>query len=818
MEAMIEQRTIERFDRRQARVVKAMGYGDTAGAMGIAKACLRPLSIAIQKEMTKVSKIHHSSVKRDLLRTIGTLDADVLALVALQTTLHCVAMESDYRHTVLALGNALHSECWAAGLARHDDKGAAMVLKRAKQGQTSIAGRRQAARSHAKRLGFQMAKWSRENTAYAGNWLLCGVLSACPDVFTTDEQNFVTITEGGMEIALSAVDAVVANNPMFLPMSEPPEPWTDYAKGGYRDMRHSPKSVLVRTRLRETVGAVRAAIRSGQMQPALDAVNSIQSVAWRINEPVLAVINECYERDIVVKGLPRKEDLPFPEKPAAWETLSAEQQRAWKVKASNVRTRNRGFVGERILFAEDASTAALLAASGAFWTPCNLDWRGRVYAMCHFNFQRDDRVRALFLFNEGAPIGTEGLRWLKMHVANCGDFGKISKRPIEERIQWTDDNIDMIRQCAETPLMYERWMSADKPFLFLASCMELTKALETGAHFVTRLPVSFDGSCSGLQHLCAMTRAEEGSLVNLTPNSLPQDVYETVATQVRARIGADDSAFSRMCLSYGIDRKLVKRNVMTYSYSSKKFGMSQQHIEDLMKPLSAKVLDGALDKHPFASDEDYKKLKDGTVVKVQDGIAASKYIAAHVYEAIEQVVTKPALAMAFLQKCARALAHEGKPLEWTTPTGLPWSNRYHVAQIKKVTLYLHDVAVQVNLAVGDEKQIDKDKAANSVAPNFVHALDAAHLALTVNACAREDITQVATVHDSFGCLAPVAARFNGIIREQFVQMYETHDVLAEVLESASHALTVHNRERLPEMVSYGGLNLKGVLDAEYAFA
>ena len=41
-----------------------------------------------------------------------------------------------------------------------------------------------------------------------------------------------------------------------------------------------------------------------------------------------------------------------------------------------------------------------------------------------------------------------------------------------------------------------------------------------------------------------------------------------------------------------------------------------------------------------------------------------------------------------------------------------------------------------------------------------------------------------TVHDSFGCLAPRAERFRRIIREQFVRMYEEHDVLEEILDRA----------------------------------
>jgi DNA-directed RNA polymerase len=85
-----------------------------------------------------------------------------------------------------------------------------------------------------------------------------------------------------------------------------------------------------------------------------------------------------------------------------------------------------------------------------------------------------------------------------------------------------DDNLELIRSTAESPVpMFKKWVEQtakhpehkwqgpDKPFLFLGSCMELASALRVGPSYVTRLPVSFDGSCSGLQHLCAMTLPEK---------------------------------------------------------------------------------------------------------------------------------------------------------------------------------------------------------------------------------------------------------------------------------------------------------------------
>ena len=118
----------------------------------------------------------------------------------------------------------------------------------------------------------------------------------------------------------------------------------------------------------------------------------------------------------------------------------------------------------------------------------------------------------------------------------------------------------------------------------------------------------------------------------------------------------------------------------------------------------------------------------------------------------------------------------------------------------------------------DTDAIYKEKAANAISPNFVHACDAAHLMMTVNAAASEGITNIVTVHDSFGCLAPRAERFRRIIREQFVRMYEEHDVLAEILERAKQDLGKTPPKGWPKLPERGTLDLQGVLEAEYAFA
>jgi DNA-directed RNA polymerase len=373
-----------------------------------------------------------------------------------------------------------------------------------------------------------------------------------------------------------------------------------------------------------------------------------------------------------------------------------------------------------------------------------------------------------------------------VHLANCGDFDRISKRRFEERVAWVDRHISRITAVTSAPLSELWWTEADEPFRFLAACFELTSAVSEGPTYLTRLPISFDGSANGLQHLSAITRdAETAKLVNLRPAPEPQDIYQTVADRVKQRIEHDlqnegKRQLAQLCRDWIWDesaparpRKTFKRNVMTYAYSGKVFGMAQQLREDTMEPLSIRVLRKELEEHPFGRDS---------------GFAANWYLAEHTYAAIEQLVGLPAEVMKFLQQIARVLADSGKHVRWTSPAGVPWINCYNKKDTKRVHLWLHDRGVRVRhivkVAIGELPEIDKERAANAVAPNFVHACDAAHLLRTVNAAVSEGITSIATVHDSFGCLAPQAMRFRKIISEEFVRMYEEHDVLQEVREQA----------------------------------
>ena len=80
---------------------------------------------------------------------------------------------------------------------------------------------------------------------------------------------------------------------------------------------------------------------------------------------------------------------------------------------------------------------------------------------------------------------------------------------------------------------------------------------------------------------------------------------------------------------------------MTYCYSSRQFGFSQQLRSDWMDKLSEKVRLNRLNQHPFGDDE---------------GFDACTYLGGLHERAIENVINSAEKGMNFIQKMVRILA------------------------------------------------------------------------------------------------------------------------------------------------------------------
>lgn len=819
----------ENFLKAEDRVIRDFGLGASKNAQVLIQ---RHISQATSVVVSKLEENRRSL--NDFLTAIRPLAPELIALVALQGCLNSVAGCHNLSRTVFSLGKLIQDEVFAFNLQAWAKKHKAVqealrIEATARRRNSSVKYRKQAVRSLAARAGFKNSvEWTRQEQVIAGQWLVEVALQV-EDLFVLVRSNeefdvaapYLTITEEALTYSQEFVAKLLDRHPVPLPLISPPAPWTDLRLRVESNGKPYHLPIMRREHCKTTRAHLKQALESGAMKPVMDALSRIQSTGWAVNEPILDVVVWAQENSVEIEGLPPAKDVPLPGpiSDETWASMPDDQKRLRRRDISEKVQKNRGFIGERETFKKDVETARYIMAHGnEFWTPVNMDYRGRVYSVCHFNFQRQDYVRALFRFADGKPLGPNGLYWLAIHLANCGDFDKVSKKPFEDRIAWVKENRDLIEATASQPTLCDEWHKADAPFLFLAACIEYRKAIQSGnpSSYVCHLPVSFDGSCSGLQHFAAMSRCEvTAPLVNLMATDRPSDVYQTVADAVKVKvekIAASDDEFAqvaRLALEYGVNRSLVKRNVMTWAYSSKKFGMTKQLMEDTMVPLRDAVTLGKIEKHPFAVEGE-----------AYTGQQASKLLGHLSFDTIEETVTRPAEAMRFLQGIARALAHEGKPVVWHTPLGLPVVLIYPLQKVSQVRLYLHDRGVRVNANVNiseDQKGIDKNRAANAIAPGFVHSYDACHLHMVANGAAQAGIHSIALVHDSFGCHPSEADMFRKVIQDEFYRLYQGHDVLQMILEDACEQIH-SNFHRLPTLPDKGAYNIEDVLHAQYAFA
>jgi DNA-directed RNA polymerase len=789
--------TIERFARQTERTAGEVGWGSTVGALGISERYISEYITLVSSRWEDLKPIKLRTMFQPLGETLIALSAMTCGFGL------CVDGEPYLSAQTEKLGKALEQERYGYEVSNWDKSFAKLTEEAVKKARRSSKYRKALFRSLAQKKGFKFERLSRQDTMKVGAWLLSILVSG--PVFRQTEDGPLTLSEEALAVSDEVVRRTMELHPVLLPVKAPPEPWE--APTATIQGHHIP---LVRTHDKFAQKVVSASLKAGFMSDFMEAVSIEQSVSYRINLPIVELVRWCYENGVKVEGLPPKDDLPIPEH-GDWEAMSDVEKRLWKVSASTTRGLNRSYLGQRLMLQHDLAAAEWLG-DDPFWTHCNVDYRGRMYPLPSFNFQRGDYVRAMFKFAKGKPLGERGLYWLKVHLANCGDFGKVSKKPFDERVKWVEENEDLIFWTATAPKDDLRWTEADSPFLFVAACQAYMHSWDID-NYHCDIPISFDGSCSGLQHLGAMTR-DEGTceLVNLTDTSQPQDVYQVVADSVKAQVEADLSSgnpevveMARRSLAYGIDRKLVKRNVMTFSYSSQKFGMAEQHREDTMQPLKYEVMRGSRKEHPFGGD---------------DGYRASIYLAGITYDAIERVVHRPAQAMRFLREIALVLGHEGRPLVWHTPLGLPVVLRYPKSKTSRVYLWLSDkgVKTRVKAIIPQEAPgIDKRRAANAIAPSFVHSLDANHLHCVVLSAKKEGIDDLALVHDSFGCQAGDAERVREIIKEEFKRQYQNNDVLFDIWREA-HAQLHTDWYRLPPLPEKGNYDINEVMNAEYAFA
>ena len=624
-------------------------------------------------------------------------------------------------------------------------------------------------------------------------------------------------------------DLLFKNRPMVIS----PKPWSNPINGGYYINLKRPIPLV---RLNEKT--VMDLYGDLDMPDVYKAVNAIQETPWRINKRVLKVAQEISKWKHIPDGL--EMPLAEPEEPPVRPEEANKDpnvQKEWRKAMVIYFQRDNKRKSKRYAVNAQLALADIYKDYERIYFPHNLDFRGRVYPLTLLNPQGTDFCKSLLEFADGAPLGDSGVAWLAIQGANC--YG-LDKKPLEERIAWVYENTELILRTAKDPLTDLEWTETDSPWEFLAFCFEWADFMEQGTDYVSHIPVAFDGSCSGIQHFSAMLKDEiGGTAVNLVPDDKVHDIYGIVAEHVKKAVmkdvaeGTEDElktaedgteyvskgtkALAKEWLAYGITRKVTKRPTMTLSYGAKKFGFTEQILEDTIYP--------CLEHHPLA----FSKPRQ-----------AATYMADKIWNSLGEVVVKAREAMDWLQTASGLLATdkningENLPTQWVTPSGFLVRQRYPKVRLKKLktfcsgTIHVTDESgapeeskkegetFQISVSE-DLGEIDSRKQKQGIAPNYVHSMDASHLMLTVDACVDAGIHQFAMIHDSYGCPAGQGDLMFSLVREVFAETYKQNDVLQDLHDQVENMLSPKKAKELPPIPKHGTLDLDVVKQSMYAF-
>jgi DNA-directed RNA polymerase len=355
----------------------------------------------------------------------------------------------------------------------------------------------------------------------------------------------------------------------------------------------------------------------------------------------------------------------------------------------------------------------------------------------------------------------------------------------------------------------------------LAAILDWAGYLKEGEGYRSFLPVTVDGTCNGLQHLTALIRDHKAApLVNLLPSKKPADIYATIAAEwqkglakVVAKGGEPAQQATWFLGVWGdtIQRSATKRQVMVLPYGGSRdafFTYTKEAVVEMIGPPT----DDATPQH-----REFRNKSIGMASRLLWAICNKRLPGAMAL-------------MKWLQDCSKLIVEGNQPIYWVTPSGFVVRHFYGRQQKGLVRVTLN--GRKVNLVVFETtKDLDPAAQTRGVPPNFVHSLDAAALALTVNACPERGISHITGIHDAYGTHAADMNKLAALLREAFVDVHEREpievfweacrDILEGVYVSRgvdpaeAKALAEEQRPAFPEV---GTLDIRQVLKSAYFFS
>jgi len=714
----------------------------------------------------KIHKGTFGQTFREIHCYLKDIDSSSAAAIACKVTFDKVFGYKDGCNLVIriceSIGHAIEDECQM----RHYETHAPGLLNTLKKNywHKSIGTHQKLVVIRTLMNRYKVKQWTTWTTSIRiklGSWLLdCIIESSQWFMKQSIRQGrktaiFVVPTPEFMDIK----DDVMANAELFAPLAWPmlipPKDWSNECAGGYMLNEVMLGHDLVR----------RSGVAPIQGKTPIAFLNKIQKVAYTLNDFTITVA-----RTLQIKGREVGKFLPIvqydlPPKPADIAD-NDESKLAYRRAAAKVLNK------QAAEFKKSCRTRMTMEAVDRFkdrdrwFIPWSFDYRGRAYPIPAFLTPQDtDFGKSLIRSADESYITESGKKWLAFQVATT--YG-LDKETMADRLLWTTQNIPLITRVATDPIdNIGDWEGADEPWQFLAACEEYYSVVVTEARKTTGLFVATDATCSGLQILAGLARDKKtAQLVNVLPSERPQDAYKVVADVAKPNCPIH--------IREVMDRKTVKRTVMTIPYNAKPYS-NRSYIRDALLEKGIEI-----DKEDLTVT--VQAVRDAMNVVVPGPMKVMKWIETEVSQSIKRGATE---------------------IEWVTPSGFVVNQRIMKKEVERIKLQLLG-RCDVSVATNDTNKVDINRHRAATAPNLIHSLDASLLHLSIDKFDKP----IALIHDSVLTQSVDMDELSAIIRETYMHLFAEHDYLNDF------ALQI-GAETEPPII--GDLKPESVINSTYFF-
>jgi len=485
---------------------------------------------------------------------------------------------------------------------------------------------------------------------------------------------------------------------------------------------------------------------------------------------------------------------------------------------------------------------AYLFRNQTFYLPVYADFRGRIYTLSNYlSYQGNDLARSLLLFDSKEKLNHKGLECLNIYLSNLAGYDKLS---------WNDrlDKSNIItEQFLEAALDYLNNLSNDKlnklivnisePFQFISiglAKLDYLKATEDNNKCIIRNPILFDASCSGIQHISALTLDTNlAKYTNVITNKenpsqeIPEDFYIYSVELINEKLKKSDNPNIQ---KIKLNRKIIKRTVMTIPYNISLNGIGEQLQEHLKKIW-------VLNNYEFIIPENISV--DGlsfTITSKEFGLLTKL-----VYNVLTTEIPSLKKLTNYFKNIINILNSINIPITWETPAGLKLRYQQIKFESKVIKNKLIKTSKPITISIPTDK-IDKIKMLRSFMPNFIHSLDASNVHLLLKDLSIKNKIPLYTIHDCFASTPNNIELLELKVKEAFINIYfkdkgyllKSHNKIINQIKETSEIFIENGKEcieiytnkkdkvyielpQLPKGFQNNNLNefIKGLLQSKY---